>query len=288
MLPPVVFPFEATSIHFHLACAFSRKYYKFRRRPNSEPLLRFISNVLIQHYSCSPTVIDIGCWIGDNALPWARVLEASNGNILAIDPSSSNCQWVEDLKKHNKIHNLITECALCGESDLQKYSLSSGTISHGSFTADTSSTKKSTNVQLSRTIDDVVSRLDLQNISLIHVDVEGMELDVLKGALATIGAWSPDIIFECHISSEAQQLSKISELLLKHGYLTYQINEVLNGCNLDCRNFLAVHNSRAHVSTTINSSTLPQHLQNLITPCTSHDLKLLPLHTSSYSINAAI
>ena len=78
-------------------------------------------------------------------------------------------------------------------------------------------------------------------IGLMHVDVEGFELSVLKGAKNIIKESMPAIIFEQHISKE--DINLVSKYLKSFGYRIYMINEVLPICDLDCRNFIAIDNS---------------------------------------------
>ena len=47
----------------------------------------------------------------------------------------------------------------------------------------------------------------------------------------------PIISFEQHIKSD--DYLALSNLIKKYGYEVYQINEILHGNNLDCRNFIA-------------------------------------------------
>ena len=89
------------------------------------------------------------------------------------------------------------------------------------------------------TLDDIVSRDNWNSVGLIHMDVEGFELKVLKGAMNIIAQSKPVILFEQHISSEDS--SVILKIIREKGYAIYMINEVLPDFNLDCRNFIAVN-----------------------------------------------
>ena len=53
--------------------------------------------------------IDLGAWIGDNSLPWAKLLKKLNGNgiIYAIDPSEYNCNFIEKTANLNQLSTNI-------------------------------------------------------------------------------------------------------------------------------------------------------------------------------------
>ncbi len=72
-----------------------------------------------------------------------------------------------------------------------------------------------------------IDDLQLERLDFLKIDVEGMEMDVLAGAAASIGAHHPPMILEV-IKSDREQ---IELYLTKHGYRYYPFEG----------NFLAVH-----------------------------------------------
>jgi hypothetical protein len=77
---------------------------------------------------------------------------------------------------------------------------------------------------------------------MLHVDVEGNELNVLKGAINIIQNDKPVITFEQHISQE--DVNEVFNYLKNFDYKIFMINEVLPFCDKDCRNFIAFHKSK--------------------------------------------
>ena len=208
----------------------------YQTRPFAEVLLRKTIYELYQndYIRKDLSVIDIGSWISDNTIVWSRYLSGA-AKVIAIDPSHDNIKYGQELAKINKIENIRFVQAVCADKSGIKLDFD-GSIDHASFKV--SSTQ---NHILSTTIDEIMAK-DCLPVGLFHVDVEGFELSVLKGALSTITRDLPVISFEQHISKE--NLNEITSFLKSFNYRIFMVNEVLPGCELDCRNFLAFPSQR--------------------------------------------
>lgn len=204
----------------------------YQTRPFAEVLLRKTIYELYQsgYISRELSVIDIGSWISDNSIVWSHYLSGA-AKVIAIDPSRDNITYGQELAKINKIENIKFVQAVCAEKSGIKLDFD-GSIDHASFKV--SSTQ---NHILSTTIDEIIAEDGLA-IGLFHVDVEGFELSVLRGALSLIIRDLPVISFEQHISKE--NVNEISTFLKSFNYRVFMVNEVLPGCSLDCRNFIAL------------------------------------------------
>lgn len=126
--------------------------------------------------------------------------------------------------------------AVCAETTRKKLGFD-GSLDHAKFN-ETNSNK----CLISKTLDQLILNEKETVIGLLHVDVEGFELQVLKGAQKIIIKDSPAILFEQHISQD--DVNAIFKFLKGYNYRIFMINEVLPGCQLDCRNFLAIHSSK--------------------------------------------
>ena len=93
-----------------------KKSFTFFLRPNAEPLLRkVIFNLYNQKYiNPKKSIIDIGCWIGDNSLVWAKFL-IDDAIVFAIDPSSENISFGKNLALKNNILNIKWVKAVCAD-----------------------------------------------------------------------------------------------------------------------------------------------------------------------------
>jgi len=203
----------------------------FSKRINSEPLLRQVVHRLYTQgfVSQSLSVIDIGAWIGDNALVWAKLLE-DKSIIFAIDPSKRNLDFIKEISKHNNLNNIKLVEAVCSDKDGNKMNFS-GNIDHASFTTDSTGYDSGLS---SRSLDSIVGNTA---IGLIHLDVEGHEFEVMLGAQKIIERDRPIIIFEQHLIDDNS--SKTIDWLERYEYKTTVVNEILTENRIDCRNFIS-------------------------------------------------
>ena len=212
------------------------KNIQYASRPHAEVLLRRIIYELYQSgfIDSSGSIIDIGCWISDNSIVWSQFL-TSDGCVFAIDPSRNNQLYGKSLARLNQIDNINFVQAVCADEAGIGLDFD-GSIDHATF----KKSSLSPSIQ-STTIDNIVNSYD-KKIGFFHVDVEGFELAVLKGAKRVIERDLPVICFELHISKEKS--NEIFEFLRIHNYRIFMINEILKGCDLDCRNFIAFPDSK--------------------------------------------
>lgn len=209
----------------------TKRNIDYLSRPLCESLLRRIVFELYEsgYINNNLSIVDVGCWIGDNSIVWAKYL--SGANLYAIDPSQENLDYVQILARSNSINNICSVRGVCAASRGRRLGYY-GSLDHTSF-----HNLSSDRYEESTTIDYIVGKAGA-TIGLLHVDVEGLELEVLKGSRAVISRDLPVIIFEQHISTE--RVGDIVEYLARFDYKIFMINEVLPGCALDCRNFLAL------------------------------------------------
>lgn len=204
-------------------------YATFIDRIYSEPYFRKIHSYFFANDMISGNVFDAGCWIGDNSIPWSKMTQHL---IYAIDPSPRNCSFVQLLAEINNISNISVH-----NIGLSRYDTKLSThhdIDHAPFEYGT----KGTNIIDAVAIDNMAEKALIENLACIHLDVEGMECEVILGGMSTINKYSPIISFEQHIETDKYQ--DIDMILSKSNYQTFMINESLSGCRYDCRNFIAI------------------------------------------------
>lgn len=211
-----------------------------RTRPDKEKHFRLIVYSMLKHgvIDINKNIIDLGAWIGDNALPWSKII---NGIIYAIDPSDNNCNYIENLKKLNDVTNVtVIKEVISDKIEILKYG---GSIDHATF-IEGPLVFKERNIEIKSTyLDKLFDDGVIREIDFIHLDVEGMEYIVLSGAKKIVEQLRPVVNYEIHIDIDKHQ-HDIYNYLNSQKYICYMINEILPGCRLDCRNFIAIPNER--------------------------------------------
>ncbi len=204
---------------------------RFKTRNEHEEQFRKICTYLIQNGHIK-NIVDLGAWIGDNSLPWAI---NSSGTIYAIDPSEQNCQFIQQLKDLNNTTNLIIIQKAISDKEEKLYTQDD--LTHACF----NNQNHGSNTTMAVTLNSLKESGEIKNVDFIHLDVEGMEAKVLAGSSKLLDE-RPVVAFEQHIWSD--KYSIICQYLRQLDYRVYLINEILKGCNLDCRNFIAFPKSR--------------------------------------------
>lgn len=203
----------------------------FKRRVDNEVLFRRINTFLIKNNIIKNNIIDLGAWIGDNSIPWAKNI---TGLVYAIDPSPDNCHFINETCKLNNITNVTTlQHAISNKNELVT---TDDNLGHCSFVYRNPMLNGRNKIQ-AVSLDYLYASKIIDNIGYIHLDVEGMEYKVVEGSENIINTFRPVISFEQHL--EIDNYGSIVELFKKHNYIVFLINEILPICRHDCRNSIA-------------------------------------------------
>lgn len=158
-------------------------------------------------------IIDIGAHVGIFTLRAARQAK----NVLAIEPHPFNYSLLTNNVKANKLVNVQTlRLALWSSNGKMKlYLASSASHSLKPYLKDKS---KYLEVQ-TKTLDTIIKELGIKRVNFIKIDVEGAELEVLRGAEETLKENDPFIsIAAYHTSTEVHE---ITEYLQRKGFRVF-------------------------------------------------------------------
>jgi len=134
----------------------------------------------------------------------------------------------------NKITNV--KAIQVAVSDKIEKLTTNGNIDHCSFVYNNQN-NNGRHIEYAVTLDSLHEDGDVKDIGMIHLDVEGMEMRVLKGGEKLIDKYLPIITYEQHIELDDTEI--IKTFLENKKFIIYMIDEILPGCRSDCRNMIA-------------------------------------------------
>lgn len=148
------------------------------------------------------TVLDVGAQCGDYSLMCSMIFGSKK--IVAIEPLKTNYEVLLRNLDLNAVKNVVPINAAASYMNGETEVCYSGDMAFKGTVGNIVS------VKMIR-IDD----LELQDLNLMKIDVEGYELDVLNGALETIQNFKPRVILETHSKHLKEQCMGLLE---REGY----------------------------------------------------------------------
>lgn len=247
MVIPLHFPVEKVTVNIPSDAEGRRLQWMYLLPPH-EVLFRQIHMVLYERGELQGNIVDLGAFLGDNGVPWGMVMPEKT--IYSIDPCPGNCEFIRRMIECNSsVSNVkIIQSAI---SDKEEVLNTNDDLMHCSFVWNSGhNTVKAT------TLDKLFQDGELKDLGYIHLDVEGMEYQVLRGSENIINTFRPIFTVEQHIEREKDSYALIRQFFNERKYIMYMINEVAGGFQ-DCRNFFAFPEEK-HSDETIKA--IQQHI----------------------------
>jgi FkbM family methyltransferase len=167
--------------------------------------------------------VDVGAHFGTFSVPMARLV-GKQGRVISIEPIAEDAELLERGARALRLPITVLNCALSsseGEAELhvpllggsQKTALSSLEATTQAGDAGYMETR----TVRTRTLDEVLGNVDLP-VSFVKIDVEGHELDVLRGAERTLRAERPHLLIEINNDLGDRPVEDVFEFILSFGY----------------------------------------------------------------------
>lgn len=167
-------------------------------------------------------IIDIGAHIGFFSVVFSQLTKKS-GRIVCIEPTPGTFQYLLQTLKINHCENVTpVQAAVSDQLGNATFFISEeyeGNNSNSLVDKNPLLDMKGYEVRL-ETIDNIVKTYSLKP-SFIKIDVEGAELDALRGGLSTFAEYKSSLILGLHpaaIKRKGDSLEAIWDLLINAGY----------------------------------------------------------------------
>ena len=157
---------------------------EFQFSSSSVVYRHFIESIKDKNKILNGDIIDAGAYIGDSALVLSSY---TNGFVHAFEPEDKNYELMKKTIKVNELKEKIIPIKMGLGGEIETKTLTA----HGSGSIVSQLTESVETVDMKKismtTIDSYVEKHNLK-IGLIKADIEGLEQDLIKGAINTIGS----------------------------------------------------------------------------------------------------
>lgn len=185
--------------------------------------------ILRKILSLNDIVFDVGANLGWYALNSAQVI-GSRGQVYAFEPNPAVANWASENCRLNHLTNVkIEKIALADKTSRLEFYIGDNFGSLIKKVARLDSRKiKRISVPVT-TIDAYVKGLSIKKISLIKIDAEGKDFEVLRGAVQTLKQYHPYLIVEVFGLSWDTDVGRDKKILAYLGKLGYQAYTFVQG-----------------------------------------------------------
>lgn len=209
---------------------------------------RKVSTVIKRAIQSSDVVVDAGANLGLVTLQMAALV-GPNGRVHAFEPSPAVLPYLEaTLARSPSLPITLHKIGLGAEDGVLDLHIPEGNAGRASLKAEAIPNRvRQAPVEI-RPLAAVLRKERVEHVALLKIDVEGFEVEVLRGLLCTSSALIPKlVVFEDHSGPN----SEAKRLLLEAGYRLFGLpRSALISLNLiaadtegfgSCHDFVAVH-----------------------------------------------
>jgi FkbM family methyltransferase len=187
-----------------------------------------IQEIFTQNLKEGDTFYDIGANVGFFSIIAAKLV-GNTGKVYAFEPGEGNANSIRHNAQLNNFSQIevipkaVSHTSGSGQLLLAKYS-----GGHALATADAPPDLAGEVAVDLVSIDDLIAQNKIEPPNFVKVDVEGAELDVLKGMTETIKTYQPTVIYEIDDGDRTAYEHKYRELANFFEQLNYRVIQVEN------------------------------------------------------------
>ncbi|CAL2077299.1 FkbM family methyltransferase [Tenacibaculum sp. 190524A02b] len=208
-------------------------------------------------------IIDIGAHTGDTTVPMALAV-GKEGKVLGLEPNKFVYKILEQNSQLNtQFTNIIPQCfAATDKNGSFTFNYSDASFCNGGFLSQIKHQKHNHNYTLEVEGKNLQEYLlknhanDLNNLSLIKVDAEGYDKEILKTIPKILTQYQPSLMIECYKRLNKEERLELFDIVHQHGYQLFHIDnfelfddlkEIKRENMMDKKHFeiLAIHKNKS-------------------------------------------
>ena len=172
-------------------------------------------------------IVDVGANVGAFSVKAATVIR-DEGKVIAIEPEAGNLAFLRRNIEANDLRNaVIVPKALWSEKGKLNLCLSATSLCH-SFYEDSSYGMKEIDglqeVQVD-TLDNILKTLSIDHVDFLKMDIEGAELEAIKGMTETLRVTENLAIETCHVVNGKKTSPIVVQFLRDEGFKVREISD---------------------------------------------------------------
>ncbi len=185
------------------------------------------SRILVRLAKSAQQVVIGGAYFGDHAILIAREIQVAGGVVHAFEPNNDQRSMLIRNAKLNNLTNIVARPEGLWYNSTTNLKL----VGYDSF-ATTESVDEGPDSFKTVTITEYLKSNDVETVDLIVLDIEGSEIDALRGAEKFLGqpkGIAPNILFEVHRHyvdwTNGLAETPIAQLLLNYDHTLYALRD---------------------------------------------------------------
>lgn len=152
--------------------------------------------------------LDVGSFVGWHAIRAARIVGPS-GRVIALEPDSTNRSQLET----NLSLNGVANCTILSRAAWSRTGEEVGWYTRKSPDCCKIDLAESSQTVQTTTIDELVRQMQLDRLNWIKMDIEGGEIEALKGAEMSLRRYRPSLFVEVH-----DTVAGVKDVLARYNY----------------------------------------------------------------------
>ena len=187
-----------------------------------------------EHCKSGDTVIDIGAHLGVFSFFLAKQV-GSTGKVYSFEPAVNTFKALEKTIRYNQLGNIVDtkqQAVSDTSGEIVFYIYNNSRISNANSISSHNSSSHAYKTTVTKiSLDELYRNEGMNNLTLIKIDAEGAELDILRGGEELINKFHPFITLEVHPKSfddPRKTMIELFDTITRYGYQVFMENHELS------------------------------------------------------------